>query len=412
MIKGTIFMRVLRFSFGLLLFTFLVSGIFFGYSYLSGIYLKNESSAESQISIKKEESAGANTRNESARANTRRRGGERSQPVIAVKIKKESLFDTVEAIGTLQANESIFITAKVQGIIRSINFDEGNEVKKGDVLVKFKEDEQTARLGAELANLEEQQKQFQRIEGLAQSNATSRSRFDQQQASVKKALANVEAAQARLDDYTIKAAFSGRIGTRRVSTGALVTPGTVITTLDDLSIMKLDFSIPETFLSSLKKGLEIEAISSAYQNKIFPGVVETVDTRIEPSTRSIAVRAIINNKDGELRPGMLMVVNLIKNKRKGITVPEESIVPLKDKQYIFIVNEDNIAKRLEVQTGQRKLGRVEILTDLNTENLIITEGNSNLFNGNKVRIININSNSTELERIKSDNSNYNVSRYN
>ena len=337
-------MRVLRFSFGLLLFTFLVSGIFFGYSYLSGIYLKNESSAESQISIKKEESAGANTRNESARANTRRRGGERSQPVIAVKIKKESLFDTVEAIGTLQANESIFITAKVQGIIRSINFDEGNEVKKGDVLVKFKEDEQTARLGAELANLEEQQKQFQRIEGLAQSNATSRSRFDQQQASVKKALANVEAAQARLDDYTIKAAFSGRIGTRRVSTGALVTPGTVITTLDDLSIMKLDFSIPETFLSSLKKGLEIEAISSAYQNKIFPGVVETVDTRIEPSTRSIAVRAIINNKDGELRPGMLMVVNLIKNKRKGITVPEESIVPLKDKQYIFIVNEDNIAK--------------------------------------------------------------------
>jgi len=405
-------MGVLRFSLGLLLFAFLVSGIFFGYSYVSSIYFNNELPTENQVSIKNNELDVTITRNESARANTRRRGGERSKPVVAVKIIKEQLFDTVEAIGTLQANESIFITAKVQGIIKSINFDEGNEVKKGDVLVKFKEDEQTARLEAELANLEEQQKQFQRIEGLAQSNAASRSRFDQQQASVKKALANVEAAQARLDDYTIKAAFSGRLGTRKVSTGALVSPGTVITTLDDLSVMKLDFSIPETFLSALQKGLEIEAISSAYQNKIFSGIVETVDTRIEPSTRSIAVRAKINNKDGQLRPGMLMVVNLIKNKREGVTVPEESIVPLKDKQYIFIVDEDNLARRLEVITGQRKLGRVEILTNLNLENLIITEGNSNLFNGNKVRVINVNSDTSKLETKESNNSNSNVRRYN
>ncbi|MDG2242400.1 MAG: efflux RND transporter periplasmic adaptor subunit [Rhodospirillaceae bacterium] len=314
--------------------------------------------------------------------------GDKVQAVIAMPVRQEIFVDRLEAIGTLQANESIFVTARTQGIVEKINFSDGGAVEEGTALVHFDEDEERARLQVELANLEEQRKQFERIAGLARANATSEARFDEQQAAVKKAEANVAAARARLSDYTIRAPFAGRLGTRRISVGALVTPGTVITTLDDLSIVKLDFSVPETFLSTLSVGLDIEATTAAYSDEVFKGQVISIDTRVNPTTRSVDIRAEILNDDRRLRPGMLMVVDLIKDRRESLMIAEESLVPSENQQFVFVVSNDNRVERVPVTIGRRRPGSVEVLEGLELGDLVVTEGNTSLTSGNSVRILN------------------------
>lgn len=314
--------------------------------------------------------------------------GGRVQPALAMPVRLETFADRLEAIGTLQANESIVVTARVQGIVKEINFQDGQMVEAGKTLVQFDEAEQRARLQVELANLEEQRKQFERISGLARANATSEARFDEQQAAVKKAEANVAAARARLSDYTIKAPFAGRLGTRRTSAGALVTPGTVITTLDDLLVVKLDFSIPETFLSTLRVGLDIEAISSAYPDEVFRGTVTSIDTRIDPTTRSVGIRAELPNEDQRLRPGMLIVVDLIKDRRDSLMIAEEALVPFENQQYVFVVSDDDMVTRTPITIGRRRPGSVEVLEGLSLGDLVVTEGNTSLSTGDKVRLLN------------------------
>jgi membrane fusion protein (multidrug efflux system) len=315
-------------------------------------------------------------------------GGGRVQPVLVQPVHQEIFADRLEAIGTLQANESIVVTAKLQGIVKSIGFQDGQNVEAGATLVQFEKDELSARLQVELANLDGQRKQFERISGLARANATSEARFDEQQAAVRKAEANVAAARARLSDYTIKAPFAGRLGTRRISVGALVSPGTKITTLDDLSIVKLDFSVPETFLATVREGLDIEALTSAYASEVFRGRVTSIDTRVDPMTRTIAIRAEVANSDRRLRPGMLMVVDLIKDSRESLMIAEEALVPFENQQFVFVVGSDNTVSRVPVTIGQRQPGIVEILEGLGLADLVVTEGNTTLVDGNKVRILN------------------------
>ena len=315
-------------------------------------------------------------------------GGGRVQPVLVQPVRQETFADRLEAIGTLQANESIVVTAKLQGIVKSVGFQDGQNVEAGTTLVQFDEDELSARLQVELANLDGQRKQFERISGLARANATSEARFDEQQAAVRKAEANVAAARARLSDYTIKAPFAGRLGTRRISVGALVSPGTKITTLDDLSIVKLDFSVPETFLATVREGLDIEALTSAYASEVFRGRGTSIDTRVDPMTRTIAIRAEVANSDRRLRPGMLMVVDLIKDSRESLMIAEEALVPFENQQFVFVVGSDNTVSRVPVTIGQRQPGIVEILEGLGLADLVVTEGNTTLVDGNKVRILN------------------------
>ncbi|MBT4739889.1 MAG: efflux RND transporter periplasmic adaptor subunit [Rhodospirillaceae bacterium] len=359
-------MSVLRTLFGLLFAVALAVGLYFGYS----AYIAPDG-------------AGGTAGRQGGRG-----FGGNTQAVIAMPVRQEVFVDRLEAIGTLQANESIFVTARVQGIVKSINFRDGETVEAGTALVQFDQDEESARLQVELANLEEQRKQFERITGLARANATSEARFDEQQAAVKKAEANVNAARARLDDYTIRAPFAGRLGTRRISTGALVSPNTTITTLDDLSMVKLDFSIPETYLSTVREGLDIEATTAAYPDEIFNGLVTSIDTRINPTTRSVDIRAEILNEDRRLRPGMLMVVDLIKDRRESLMIAEESLVPFDNQQFVFVVSDDNTVERVPVTIGRRRPGSVEILEGLAMGDLVITEGNTSLSSGNKVRLLN------------------------
>lgn len=312
------------------------------------------------------------------------------RPVIGVVVEKQVFGDRLEAIGTLYANESVSVTAKTQGIIRSVDFEDGQTFKRGDQIAAIDAGEQDAALNVELANLEQQQKDLARARGLSKEGHVSQSRVDEMVAMVKKAEANVAAARVRSNDRRITAPFSGIVGTRRISVGALVSPGTVVTTLDDISEVKLDFAIPETFMATLHPGLDIEAAASAYPNEIFKGKVISVDSRVDPVTRSVNVRAMIPNEDLRLRPGMLMVAELIKDRRESLMIPEAALLPENNLQYVYTISTDNVANRLQVTIGRRRAGAVEVLEGLREGDVVIKEGLQDLRSGSKVNVVNAN----------------------
>ena len=199
--------------------------------------------------------------------------------------------------------------------------------------------------------------------------------------------AAVNAAQSRLNHTTIRAPFAGQLGLRRVSLGSVVSPLTVITTLDDTSSIKLDFDVPEVFISRLSIGLNVNARSAAWPDLVFRGTVISIDTRVDPISRTITVRALLPNEEVRLRPGMFLTVSLLKEDVRSLVVPEQAIVPERSKQYVFVVDGENLVARREVTTGRRRPGEIEVLDGLAPGDLVIIEGTQKARPGQPVQII-------------------------
>ena len=290
----------------------------------------------------------------------------------------------VEALGTLRARESVDITSKVADRVVAIHFEEGKQVNKGEVLVELDSEEARADLAAAKAAERDSVSQYKRSQELFQTRALSEAQLDQLQATMLANQARVAAAQSRVNDRRIVAPFNGRVGLRNVSLGGLVSPGGVITTLDDLSTVKLDFSVPEIFLSTLKAGLPIEAQSSAYPSAIFNGRVDSIDTRVDPTTRSIVVRALMDNRDSRLRPGMFMTLKLVRKEGKALMLPESAVVPENSSHYVFVVAQGKASRR-EVKLGRRRPGEVEILDGVTPDDVVVVDGTMNVHDGSSVK---------------------------
>ena len=307
-------------------------------------------------------------------------------PVTVTAVHYDDFVDTIEAIGTAHANESVTLTAKVTETVRAISFEDGQHVEKGALVAELLNTEQSADLAEARAAKVEADQQFERIANLVTKGNASRAQLDSQRATRDAAAARVDALEARLDDRLIRAPFAGVLGLRSVSPGQLVSPGDPIVTLDDISIMKVDFSVPETFLAVLKPGLSIRARSAAYPNRLFEGKVAMVDTRVDPISRAILVRAVIDNADGALHPGMLMSIDLVQNQRRSLVVPEISLVPVQSQQYVFTV-EDGTAHRVPIEIGTRRLGDVEVLSGLKEGAQVITEGTTRANDKKPVKVV-------------------------
>jgi len=304
--------------------------------------------------------------------------------VITVTLKREAFARQMEGVGSARANEAVDITAKLSNRVTAIKFREGQQVKAGEVLVEFDSEQTRASLAEAEAALKDSQSQFKRSRELFATKALSEAQLDQLQATLTANEARVAGARSQLNDTIIRAPFAGRVGLRNISVGSYVSPGTVITTLDDSSIIKLDFSVPEVFLSTLQEGLEITARTSAYPETEFKGKVSSIDSRLDPVSRSIIVRARIDNKDGRLKPGMFMTVKLIRTDVPALMLPEEALVPESDKKFVFVVR-DGKAARVEVQTGRRRPGEVEIVSGLDEGDVVVTEGTQKIRDGAPVK---------------------------
>ena len=309
----------------------------------------------------------------------------RSVVVVAAQPARKAFAQEVEALGTVRANESVDITAKVADRVAAIHFKEGQQVRKGDVLVELDSAEARADLAAAQAAATDSHSQYKRSQELFQTRALSEAQLEQLQATLLANDARVEAARSRLQDRIIAAPFAGRVGLRNVSVGGLVNPGKVITTLDDLSVVKLDFAVPEAFLATLGPGLTVQARSTAYPDATFNGQVASVDTRVDPVSRSVAIRALIDNRDGRLRPGMFMTLKLVRAEGDALMLPEEAIVPESDRHYVYVIDAGHAHKRA-VTIGRRRPGEVEILQGLTPQDSVVIDGTLNVRDGAAVRV--------------------------
>ena len=310
-------------------------------------------------------------------------GGARNNAPAAVtlaSVRAQRISQKLEALGNARANESVDISTKTSNIVTEVTFRDGERVKRGQVLVQLDNAQARADVAAAQAAVTESETLYNRSRELLNTQALSKSSFDQLEATLKANRARLAAANARLEDTVIRAPFSGRVGLRRVSVGTLVSPGDVITTLDDTSVIKLDFSVPENFLASLREGLSIRATAPAFPGRSFAGAVSSIDSRVDMTTRSVTVRALLANDDGALKPGMFLNVSLANDEREALLIPEEALSPEAERQYVYVVNDGKVSRR-EVRIGGRQPGTVEILTGLSAGERVIVEGTQKVRDG-------------------------------
>lgn len=313
----------------------------------------------------------------------------RNQRVVSVKtvnVVAAKFRDVVEALGTSRANEQVLITSKYSDIVDKVEFKDGQLVKKNDVLVRLNNQEAKAKVKELEANLAESVAQLNRFQGLLDKKATSKSEVDQQDAKTKAIAAQLLSAKTKFNDLTIKAPFDGVLGFREVSNGAYIKSGDIITSLDDLSIIKVDFAIPERFFTTIKVGQIINAENSAYDKKNFVGKITSIDSRIDSITRTVKVRAEIPNPDYSLRPGMLVHVTVERRVDTVLQVPESAIIPIEDRHFVYVI-EESTAKRLAVEVGRRKPGIVEIKGGLTAGQSVVVEGALKLRDGSQVNVL-------------------------
>ena len=294
----------------------------------------------------------------------------------------------VEALGNASANEAIEIHPEITARLTSISFEEGQFVDAGERLAELENVEPLAELASARARLVDSESQYRRSQELFRTNAVAESQLQQLEAQREADRAAVAAAEARVEDTVITAPFAGRLGLRRVSVGSLVTPSTVITTLDDTSAIKLDFDVPEIFLSRIEEGLSVMARSAAWPDRQFEGIVTAVDSRVDPVSRTVMVRSKIPNEQGRLRAGMFLTVTLLKEDIEALMVPEQALVPERSTQTVLVVGVDNIVEQRLVETGRRRPGEVASLPGLEPGERVIVEGTPMARDGQPVTLLN------------------------
>jgi len=294
---------------------------------------------------------------------------------------------SAEALGNARANEAVDIRPEITAAITRILFEEGQSVSKGDILLELENSEPLADLAAARAALVDSESQYRRSAELFKTKVVSASQLEQLEARRDADLAAVRAAESRLAHTVIRAPFDGQLGLRRVSMGSIVSPSTVITTLDDTSQIKLDFDVPEVFLARLERGLTVTAHSAAWPDLEFHGEVISIDTRVDPVSRTITVRALVPNESSRLRAGMFLTVSLLKEDVVSLLIPEQALIPERSKQFVFVINDQDLVERREVITGRRRPGQVEVLEGLSPGELVVTEGTQSARPGQPVRIV-------------------------
>ncbi len=305
-------------------------------------------------------------------------------------VRIKDFADSIEALGTTRANETVQLTAQLSDKVQDIRFTDGQVVHQGDVLLVLDNAEELANLESAQALAAERKSAFERAQDLSRRKIIADETFETRRAEFQQAEAEVRSLQSRIDNTIIKAPFDGILGLRNVSLGALVQPGTVITTIDDLSVIKVDFEVPALYLQDLKPGLKVTGTVEGLPGRRFEGEVATINTQVDPVTRAVKVRALLPNPDLLLKPGLLMSMTLDLRPRSSMTVPEGALIQLRNQTFVFVAEEAEdgrmLARRVEIKRGARRLGEVEVLGGLEEGQHVILTGFMRLVDGDAVNV--------------------------
>lgn len=294
--------------------------------------------------------------------------------------------DRISSVANLRAVDSVELMTEVSGRVVAINLEPGKPVQQGDVLLRLDDRQARANLAVLKARLSDARRQYERASSLRANNSVSQSQVDELKTSVAVAVAELEAAKVRLENHRIEAPFAGVIGLSAISPGAFLQAGTSITTLDSSGQLELNFSVPERFVGQVKVGQPVSAVSPAFPDQVFEGQLVELATRISELSRTLAVRALIDNADGMLRPGQFMSASLTLQERKGLVLPEQAVMVRGDEKYVFVA-EDGIARRVSVQIGNRMPGWVEVTKGLSIDDRVVVTGQDRLSSGNRIRVV-------------------------
>lgn len=314
-------------------------------------------------------------------------GGSQTIAVEASSARSEKSTTDLRAIGSLQSDESVQIASEIAGRIIEIPLQEGTQVKAGDILVKLDEALVRAEVTDATARHEFAKTNLERANTLSKSgNVTDRAR-DEASTNAQTALAAVELAKTRLAKHVIRAPFPGTVGLRLVSPGAYVAVGAPIVNLEKIDTLKVDFKLPELYLSDIKTDQTIEVTLDALPGRTFTGTIYAIDPQVDVNGRALSVRAKLPNTDGVLRPGLFARI-LVKGltERQVVVIPESAIVPRGGENVVFAI-EGGKAVESKVKLGNRKAGFVEILDGLKADVSVVTAGQQKLRNGSNVEVL-------------------------
>jgi len=308
--------------------------------------------------------------------------------VEAARVVSLSLPQALTAVGSLRSDETVIVRPEIAGRVATIHFREGERVTKGDVILKLDESVQRADSDRAKANLTLSKSKFERAEDLRTKGFISSQAKDEAENNFRVAQSDAELTEAKLQKMTIRAPFSGTVGLRMVSVGDYVKEGQDIVNLEALDPLKVDFRVPEIFLTQVKDRQSLQITLDALPDKAYDGQVFAINPLIDANGRSIVIRAQVPNKDGRLRPGMFARVRLFTSASKPtLVVPEESLFPVGDDKYVYKVI-DGKAARQKVEIGARREGRVEIVNGLAADDLVVTAGGLKLREGTAVTVAN------------------------
>lgn len=299
-------------------------------------------------------------------------------PVEVAQVKVDTVTEEVSTIGTLKPDESVVIKSEVAGRIQTIEFTEGQKVEAGAPLILLDASEYKALLEQNNATLVLNKQSYDRIKDLFNKQLTSRQTLDEAKSKLDESKAKLAVDKVRLDKMTIKAPFSGILGLREVSQGAYIIPDQPLVRLDKLDTIKLDFKVPEIYLSKINRGQTVTVILDSFPAKEFTGKVYAMDLAVEEESRTLLLRAKLPNPNLELQGGLFARVKLVLSQReKALLIPEQAIVPQGGDSFVFKIQEDK-AILTKIKLGQRRTGDVEVIEGLNANDFVITAGQMKL----------------------------------
>ncbi|MGR5132320.1 efflux RND transporter periplasmic adaptor subunit [Vibrio alfacsensis] len=304
--------------------------------------------------------------------------------VVAEQVETHEINQSLSLIGKLEAAESVVVASEVSGKVKQITVSANQNVQQGQLLIQLNDDKAQAALVEAKAYLKDEQRKLKEFQRLLERNAITQTEIDGQKARVEIAQARLNAANANLADLHITAPFSGTVGFIDFSKGKMVSAGSELLTLDDLSVMELDLPVPERYLSMLSVGMEVHATTSAWNNHDFTGKVTGIDTRINAETLNLRVRIKFSNPENRLKPGMLMNAALAFPAIEAPIIPVQALEYSGTKRFVYVIDENNKAKRQQVFLGARVGNEVVIDSGVEIGDKIVVQGIVNMRDGVEV----------------------------
>jgi membrane fusion protein, multidrug efflux system len=306
-------------------------------------------------------------------------------PVEVAEVKQETMRDGFTAIGTIDADENVEIVSEIAGTVRELPFTEGGPVAAGALLAVLDDSQERAEADRAAALTEQTRLTAERTRKLYQEKLVPAEELERSEANLKVAEANYAVAKARHEKTRIRAPFAGLVGRRRVSPGAYVQPGTVLTDLAQTAQLRVGFVVPERFAGTLKRGATVTLTTTAFPGETFRGRVDVVDPQIDPETRTFGLVARLPNPGLRLKPGLSAAITATLVERpRTLVVPDEAVVSQGDQNLVYVVLRDSTVQATPVKLGLRESARVEVVSGLAAGDMVVTAGHQKIYPGAKV----------------------------